>query len=514
MLTDENDCSIVDGGIGWIVGSSALGGRQFRMPAATTTCASDPNNPCCRSCGVAESSPPGGCQPVKSDPNCAAGAPGLTPSDDPLNLRCWDHKRRFGIDLLYPTSRYVTGLTSAVVRNRAGTDVPNPIFSDVAGTGAVPRDASLVFFAGIIGVPWQDIADDASLTGNGLRYLTADELLAQGRWQVILGDPTTTPATLPTDALMVETNVPRTGTAWYNNYPLGAATSTNPLDNPINGHEYTPSATAGDLQYACIFPLDNPVTCTADAAACDCVPDTDGGITAILAANRPLCQPPGGGPPNTTQYWAKAYPGLRHLTVLRDFGKNSIVASICPKVTDQASTDFGYNPAVAAIIDRLKEVLSGRCLPRTLGVNCDGTLQCKVIEARKTGCDCTTPGHDPETDLDDATRSAVYRQLPSSGACGGIGQDPCETWCMCPVTQIANNTECTTAVAPDPAVFGYCYIDAAQNIGNPVLVENCPETQKRLLRFVGDNLPAKGAVTLIACAGATFASDQACEAGI
>jgi hypothetical protein len=362
MISDENDCSIIDGKIGWIVGSSALGGRQFRMPAPTSTCATDPNSACCRSCGVAESKPPRGCRPVKDDAACSAGSAGLSASDDPLNLRCWDQKRRFGIDLLYPTSRYVDGLSSAKIEDRAGNEVANPIFSDLGHAGVLPRGRDMVFLAGIVGVPWQDIATEASLTDRGLRYLTADQLTQKNRWDVILGDVNTSVA--PTDPYMLETNVPRSGSNPIVGFPLGSRASFNPQESPINGHEYTPSPVAGDLEYACIFPLAQPTTCTVDDASCDCVPDTDGGISAVTAANRPVCQPPGGGPPGTTQYWAKAYPGLRHLQVLKDFGSNSVVASICPKVIEPGYPDYGYNPAIWRIVDGLGDALVGRCVPK------------------------------------------------------------------------------------------------------------------------------------------------------
>ena len=62
--------------------------------------------------------------------------------------------------------------------------------------------------------------------------------------------------------------------------------------------------------------------------------------------------------------FAKAYPGLRHLQVLKGIGEqvpgvnNAIVASICPKITDRNNPAYGYNPAIAAIIERLKEQLT------------------------------------------------------------------------------------------------------------------------------------------------------------
>jgi hypothetical protein len=61
------------------------------------------------------------------------------------------------------------------------------------------------------------------------------------------------------------------------------------------------------------------------------------------------------------QYFAKAYPGLRQLAVLRDYGRatgNSIVASVCARnVKEETRQDYGYNPAVLAIVGRLKERL-------------------------------------------------------------------------------------------------------------------------------------------------------------
>jgi len=81
-------------------------------------------------------------------------------------------------------------------------------------------------------------------------------------------------------------------------------------------------------------------------AACDCFAgDTD----------RPLCeQIPGQSAAGTTQFFAKAYPGLRQLEVLRGQGDNASVASICARnVTDDSRPDFGYRPAMAGIVERM-----------------------------------------------------------------------------------------------------------------------------------------------------------------
>src|SRR5262249_49134619 len=153
MLTDENDCSIKEYGQFWIMANLSPG---FHLPAARSECAANPNDPCCKSCG----SPPGDCPP---DPVCdpMTGTP-LNNLTDTSHQRCWAQKRRFGIDSLYGTDRYVTGLTSSEVPDRDGNLVPNPIFSDLNPTddNTNVRDTGLVFFAGILGVPWQDVARD------------------------------------------------------------------------------------------------------------------------------------------------------------------------------------------------------------------------------------------------------------------------------------------------------------------------------------------------------------------
>ncbi|HEV8246208.1 MAG TPA: hypothetical protein VGP93_10590, partial [Polyangiaceae bacterium] len=156
MLSDENDCSIIDEGQGWLVGLQQTGGTPFQMPRATAACATNPNDVCCRSCASSEGGgPPAGCTDLASDTECAKGG-NLSAVEDNLNLRCYEQKRRFGFNLLYPTKRYVDGLTSNTVPDRTGTAVPNPLY--VGEGDKPPRDKSLVFLAGIVGVPWQDIS--------------------------------------------------------------------------------------------------------------------------------------------------------------------------------------------------------------------------------------------------------------------------------------------------------------------------------------------------------------------
>jgi len=359
MLSDENDCSIRDDSVGWFVGSSN------RMPLSTAACATNPNDQCCRSCATSEISPPSGCMALSADANCknvSSDAQFATwdAQHDSLNLRCFAQHQRFGFDLLYETSRYVDALKSQTIPLQStGQIVTNPLYAP-SDTNQPVRDPSLVFLMGIVGVPWQDIADDASLSGTGLNYLTAKQLAEKARWPVLLGVPQPPDGSAPvppSDPFMIETPAARSGTNPIVNVAIAPASSTKPDANVINGHEHN-IPNFDDLQYACIFRLPTPKTCAPNDPACACSPDKMGNSDAVVVANSPVCQ---GGENINQQTYAKAYPGVRELQVLKDLGDNAIVASICPKqvtpigpMTDDPN--YGYNPAVSALIERLKEV--------------------------------------------------------------------------------------------------------------------------------------------------------------
>ena len=85
---------------------------------------------------------------------------------------------------------------------------------------------------------------------------------------------------------------------------------------------------------------------------------------------------------STTQTRGKAYPGTRILQVLQGLGDQAIVGSICPaNVTDKTRDDYGYTPAVGALIDSLRQPLGEQCLPFALPVDtASGQTPCSVIE--------------------------------------------------------------------------------------------------------------------------------------
>ena len=504
MLTDENDCSIIDEDTsqGWVVGykGGVMSSTFWHMPRATSACAKNPNDKCCAPCILGDVA---GCPAASTDSACSLGTALSTPEDS-MNLRCFNQKARFGIDLLYPVQRYIDALTKRIVTPRfGGPEVPNPLFASDA-SGMPGREPGSVIVAGILGVPWQDVSTEASWEGRDLAYLDASGLAAEGRWDVMLGDPTMNVP--PTDTLMVESIDPRT-TGHPQTHPLvgaaiGAETATT-LVNPINGHEHVARAVRDDLQYACIFELPTPIACDEkNYGSCDCHADE-------FDANSPLCE----GTTSTVdgvQTHAKAYPGLRQLAVLKAVGENGVVASICAKNVEAegtAATDsaYGYNPAVAAVVDKLSQQFSPKCLPRELALLPDepGRVACQMLEATPSAdgaspCACDAPGRSVASD---EMRAAVVSGLRQSGSCDVTGQGACDDVCVCELAQFAGDelASCQAGDADTGQSYGFCYIDTAQGVGSDAAVATCPSNGKRLLRFMGEGVPDPGAYTFVAC---------------
>ncbi|HVW26990.1 MAG TPA: hypothetical protein VHC69_16605 [Polyangiaceae bacterium] len=327
VLTDENDCSLTAGGLSYHVFDD-IG----TMARATSQCAANPDDRCCRSC---DDPTPSGCPDSQSDAECQKGP--YTAGEDSGLLRCFDQKRQYGRDYLYPTSRYIDGLTGKRVPNQKGDLVPNPLFEDPTGQ-APRRDASLVFFAAIIGVPWQDIAENPSDTTH-LALKNADEMERDGTWDLVL--PNSDTGAAPRDPLMIETIAERTGVQPIVGVPLAPDTANSPRANPINGHETALGDAPVEPQYDCIFDLTTPEQYSADC-------------TFFSGSHRAICQADDGSY-GSTQYRGKSYPGVRELQVLRGVGHNAVAASICARnVTDDSRDDFGYRPVLTQILDRLR----------------------------------------------------------------------------------------------------------------------------------------------------------------
>lgn len=202
-------------------------------------------------------------------------------------------------------------------------------------------------------------------------------------------------------------------------------------------------------------------------------------------------------------------------------GENSIVGSICPRFAKPAPAgqpehpDFGYNPAVEAIIARLAEQLGGACLPRQLESDDKGQVNCKVFEVLPSeGAACAPASRAPgREEVDSTIRNGVLSEMKRKHLCGADGQ-PCESLCLYSLQQAqgAMLDDCREGRTVTNGA-GFCYVDPdpaprGQGIGNVGLVEPCPATERRLIRLVGPDTPQRNANTIIACMGAAFEADK------
>jgi hypothetical protein len=496
VLSDENDSEIdvrsIGGlGVNWMAAA-------FNPPKGTSACASSPGSGACQSCAQGNN--------AKSDSNCMA-APTYTALNDwgyDLNLRHVHMKAKYGVDPQYPIERYYTGLTSTVVPDRNGeypsgassyvgnNDCQNPLFAaqlpdgsklDSASLCHAPpgaRTKDLIFYAHIGGVPNQLLHFKAGDT--------AASTLTDADWVKILGNNPETFDYSGIDSHMIESYTPRTG--------LAAPGSANNAD-PINGHEWITNTSNGmpgnsngghilsvDREYACIFPLSDatgaatPRDCTQaqNANFCDC-PHVKGSVTAMELP--PICDQT----TQTTQTGAKAYPTIRELLLAHKMGNQGIVSSICPiDVADNATGDdpnYGYRPAVAVIVDRLKDALTNQCLPQQLQPDSTGAVPCLILlqvptsSGAATGscssptCDNTlglvNPEQDVLTKFCQGLEQTYQAQVQAQGSTTGL-TDP-DTVPVCELQQLTVKSNAgdfpqggSCAAGMDK---GWCYVTGA-----------------------------------------------------
>jgi hypothetical protein len=529
MLSDETDTSLKEYGQYPLFAQETTAppaDKQFHLPHATQACTQKgPTDPCCLSCG--EKLPP-----QCADPTCAPPNTNYTDATENLGLRAFglsgglmSHKARYGIEWFYQPSRYVQALTSPTVQDATGNVTTNPIFApNPMYPNATVRDPGLVFYAAITGVPWQLIArQDANGTPDLKGGINPTTMKAEGGfktfqelnqldktghntyWDDIVGDPEN--YVLPLSPYMQESTVPRLDKNGNGLVDPITGTSTSPPQsgagpNPINGHEWSPVMPAGDIEYACIFPLPTPVDCSAQGTTCDC--------NVAASADNPLCDPnPNDNMKPTLQTRAKAYPGVKNLAIAKGLGTQGIAASICPaQLTDNTQSDYGYRPAVNAIINRLKQALTGECLPRTLTPDKTGEVPCLILEASTTNsCNCNATARAPV--------SAAHQPAEAQAKMDPLNAT--EHWnCFCEITQATGSdlTTCETNANDPPvnpqtnqAVNGWCYVDAtigqspAAEAAAQKITKNCPQTEQRLIRFVGKGQPDSGSTLFITCEG-------------
>jgi hypothetical protein len=272
------------------------------------------------------------------------------------------------------------------------------------------------------------------------------------------------------------------------------------------------------LQYACTFPLAPTRDCASTTGDCACSGD------AGASPDSPLCQNPDTGTYGTTQFADGAFPGLRYLEVLREYGTNSLLASACPKITDPTLPGHGYAPAFDALVDQMAwHFIDSGCLSRRLQTGKHGFVGCRFVEATRPELDvhCDTLGRSP---VAAEIIHVARKQLQQLGRCSsGDGPANCSQMRLCMLEPADDQELCRNAADDelgDAPLGGYCYIDATQDLdgdgavnctalgdpdclGNPELVSECTPTRRRRLRFVSQGIeppvPHPQADVFVAC---------------
>ncbi len=529
VLSDENDSEIDVrslGGLGYFFMRTT-----FPPPHGTSACANTPLSAACRSCTAGSTDPacvaPGGGVAVYSATNDWGYDP---------NLRHVHMRQKYGIDPQYPVERYYYGLTSPQVPNRSGEYPPgandyagfgknmnctNPLYAPSLPTAAAlsataatapsaadvttlcnvstatgKRTSDLVFFAHIGGVPHQLLH---FMAGN-----SAASLLSPADWVKILGTDPEQYNYTGIDPHMYESYLPRQMITNVTFDPSGtnalATTASPSTTDPVNGREWITDQPVGghvlpvDRQYACIFPLTTPRDCTqpVNGYACDCPSPT------MLTHDQtpPVCSDA----TPTQQIAAKAYPTVRELLVAKMMGVQGIVSSICPiDVADNAAGNdplYGYRPAVAAIIDRLKAALTNACLPHTLTPAADGSVPCLVLVTLPpgagtcknptcpTGSGLSVPAQnvlDTFCDSQEATYQGV-KGAPGDPANQSVCQLQQLTTTAFPAADFDANMSCSQS-----ADKGWCYVQGAGANGCSQAIVFAP------------NSPPPGSLTNLSC---------------
>ena len=467
-MSDENDSSVDPRAFnGTVVAGFHMNESGTGPFKGTAACATNPNDPSCTSCAASNAASLPECQTPRYQTSDPQGTP---------NIRHVHMKQSFGLDSQYPIQRYVDGLTSATVPDQAGEyppgqsgtptyqgqkDCSNPIFSqnlpDGSDTSADtlchlqpgPRTADLVYYAHIGGVPADLLHYDPTSTQNST--------LTSADWVKILGNDPTTYDASGIDPRMAETYKQR------------------PFYEP-------PFQTYWDLAYSCTFPLSTPRDCTQAGATggCDCATSTP----PSSVTGWELCDPSN----PTQQIAAKAYPTFRELYLAKLMGAQGVVSSLCPiHVTEQGAGDplYGYRPAMAAIIDRLKTALAGECIPHTLVPDDQGNVPCLVLASLpQPGQTC-----DPSKGLSNADPQTVARAAQSLQGQADASLLDTTQHTVCQVAEITglDGGSCTQSQSP-----GWCYVTGPA-------AGHCPGA----ILFSPSGQPSSGVQTLMTCIEST-----------
>lgn len=139
------------------------------------------------------------------------------------------------------------------------------------------------------------------------------------------------------------------------------------------------------------------------------------------------------------------------------------------------------------------------CMPRSFAVDALGHAPCVLIEGRHDD-DCACDGSRRDVQIE---HTAIADELAMTSV--GSAQE----WnCFCEVRQLDDDALVACREERDldgDATPGWCYVDSTVEplLGNPELTAACPENHKRVLRAVGDAVPAADRGVMLYCEQAT-----------
>jgi hypothetical protein len=247
-------------------------------------------------------------------------------------LRCHDTSRRFGAELLYPISRYVSAFSEPTLRPEAGGGA-NPLFASASGEKEI-------LVVSLVGTPWQDVVRDVNDSRGGIFRAS------QQPWGRFLGADA---GEGELDPLNVESVAPRAGVHPVTGDALGAAGEGS---NPINGFDRTfvpGDGFADDLQHACLVELTKLESCDAGAPseACPCAQQPHSSDAGLTRPPDPICadrnEP-------AKPHAAKTFPATRFMRLSKALGEFSVLASSCPRNVDHDDLDYGFRPAFRSLL--------------------------------------------------------------------------------------------------------------------------------------------------------------------
>lgn len=147
------------------------------------------------------------------------------------------------------------------------------------------------------------------------------------------------------------------------------------------------------------------------------------------------------------------------------------------------------------------------CMPAPLPIGLNGAPTCRLYSAtlaRDTdgACACAGSQRPAASDIADTVRDHFAEMYQ----CDFESFPACNDLCVCevPTAEGEDLDSCVNDDVPNEGAEGWCYVSPEHGVGSPALVSDCPETQKRRLRYLETGVEPD-ALLVLTCAGAGVA---------